>query len=69
MSLKEYSRKRSFDKTPEPKPEPARSTAPGNYFCVQRHDATHLHYDFRLEVNGTLKSWAVPKGPSLEPLA
>jgi len=69
MSLKEYSRKRSFDKTPEPKPEPARSTAPGNYFCVQRHDATRLHYDFRLEVNGTLKSWAVPKGPSLEPLA
>jgi bifunctional non-homologous end joining protein LigD len=68
MSLKEYSRKRSFDKTPEPKPL-AQSTAAGNYFCVQRHDATRLHYDFRLEVNGTLKSWAVPKGPSLEPLA
>jgi bifunctional non-homologous end joining protein LigD len=68
MSLKEYSRKRSFDKTPEPQPL-AQSTAAGNYFCVQRHDATRLHYDFRLEVNGTLKSWAVPKGPSLEPLA
>ncbi len=68
MSLKEYDRKRSFDKTPEPKPQP-RSTAAGNYFCVQRHDATRLHYDFRLEVEGTLKSWAVPKGPSLEPLA
>ncbi len=68
MSLKEYDRKRSFDKTPEPKPQ-ARSTAAGNYFCVQRHDATRLHYDFRLEVDGTLKSWAVPKGPSLEPLA
>jgi bifunctional non-homologous end joining protein LigD len=68
MSLKEYSRKRSFDKTPEPKPT-APSASPGNYFCVQRHDATRLHYDFRLEVDGTLKSWAVPKGPSLEPLA
>ena len=68
MSLKEYSRKRSFDKTPEPAPL-ERSTPAGNYFCVQRHDATRLHYDFRLEVNGTLKSWAVPKGPSLEPLA
>ena len=68
MSLKEYERKRSFDKTPEPKPAtPAESL--GNYFCVQRHDATRLHYDFRLEVDGTLKSWAVPKGPSLEPLS
>jgi bifunctional non-homologous end joining protein LigD len=68
MSLKEYSRKRSFEKTPEPAPR-EQSTPAGNYFCVQRHDATRLHYDFRLEVNGTLKSWAVPKGPSLEPLA
>ena len=70
MSLKEYSRKRSFDKTPEPAPEPPRAPAsPGNFFCVQRHDATRLHYDFRLEIDGALKSWAVPKGPSLEPLA
>lgn len=68
MSLKEYSRKRAFDKTPEPAPR-EKSSSSGNYFCVQRHDATRLHYDFRLEVNGTLKSWAVPKGPSLEPLA
>src|SRR5271166_5013095 len=68
MSLKEYSRKRSFDKTPEPEPR-AQSSPAGNYFCVQRHDATRLHYDFRLEVDGALKSWAVPKGPSLEPLA
>ncbi len=68
MSLKEYGRKRSFKKTPEPEPR-VQSTAGGNYFCVQRHDATRLHYDFRLEVDGTLKSWAVPKGPSLEPLA
>jgi len=69
MSLKEYSRKRSFDKTPEPAPELPRAPAPGNFFCVQRHDATRLHYDFRLEVDGVLKSWAVPKGPSLEPLS
>src|SRR5580698_7941392 len=68
MSLKEYSRKRSFKRTPEPEPR-VQSTPGGNYFCVQRHDATRLHYDFRLEVEGTLKSWAVPKGPSLEPLA
>jgi bifunctional non-homologous end joining protein LigD len=68
MSLKEYERKRSFDKTPEPKPATPPKVS-GNYFCVQRHDATRLHYDFRLEVDGTLKSWAVPKGPSLEPLS
>ncbi len=70
MSLTEYSRKRSFDKTPEPAPQSPRGSAPGgNFFCVQRHDATRLHYDLRLEVEGTLKSWAVPKGPSLEPLS
>jgi len=68
MSLKEYSRKRSFDKTPEPKPAAGGPPA-GNFFCVQRHDATRLHYDFRLEMDGVLKSWAVPKGPNLEPLA
>ena len=67
MSLNEYARKRSFQSTPEP--EPAVPTAPsaGNSFCVQRHDATRLHYDFRLEIDGTLKSWAVPKGPTLDP--
>ncbi len=70
MSLKEYERKRSFDKTPEPKPQaPDRLEPASRFFCVQRHDATRLHYDLRLEVGGTLKSWAVPKGPSLEPLA
>jgi bifunctional non-homologous end joining protein LigD len=69
MSLKDYERKRSFDKTPEPKPAPPKPASPGNFFCVQRHDATRLHYDFRLEVDGALKSWAVPKGPSLEPLS
>src|SRR3954470_9375133 len=69
MGLKEYARKRHFDKTPEPGPiESARENrAQGGFFCVQRHDATRLHYDFRLEVNGVLVSWAVPKGPSLDP--
>src|ERR1700731_1714776 len=66
MSLKEYERKRSFDKTPEPKPATAAESR-GSYFCVQRHHATRLHYDFRLEVDGALKSWAVPKGPTLDP--
>jgi bifunctional non-homologous end joining protein LigD len=69
MPLKEYARKRHFDKTPEPKPEEPKhkGTGRGGFFCVQRHDATRLHYDFRLEVNGVLVSWAVPKGPSLDP--
>src|SRR6266403_2189260 len=65
MSLTEYIRKRSFEKTPEPKPsakEPPRKSAE-RHFYVQRHDASRLHYDFRLEMDGTLKSWAVPKGP------
>lgn len=68
MPLEEYSRKRKFSKTPEPPPELPDGPA-GNSFCVQRHDASHMHYDFRLEVDGVLKSWAVPKGPSMEPLA
>src|SRR5260370_30418033 len=68
MPLTEYSRKRWFEKTPEPSPH-SQAASQGNFFCVQRHDATRLHYDLRLEVDGTLKSWAVPKGPSLEPLA
>src|SRR5579875_1510783 len=69
MGLKEYARKRHFDKTPEPPPkEPVTKRGErGGFFCIQRHDATHLHYDFRLEVNGVLVSWAVPKGPSLDP--
>jgi bifunctional non-homologous end joining protein LigD len=68
MSLDEYAAKRRFEKTPEPPPSAGKSK-PGAkpYFCVQRHDATRLHYDFRLEIDGVLKSWAVPKGPSLDP--
>src|ERR1019366_9826200 len=68
MSLDKYAAKRRFEKTPEPPPSASRSTpAAKPYFCVQRHDATRLHYDFRLEIEGVLKSWAVPKGPSLDP--
>jgi len=67
LSLKKYSEKRHFDRTPEPvASEHPKSGGPLQY-CVQRHHATHLHYDLRLEVGGALKSWAVPKGPTLDP--
>src|SRR3974377_2450547 len=67
MALEEYAAKRRFSKTPEPPPKEPAGRQPANYFCVQRHDATRLHYDFRLEIDGVLKSWAVPKGPTLDP--
>ncbi len=66
--LQEYQRKRDFNATPEPAGKRARPrSAHALQYCIQKHDASHLHYDFRLELDGTLKSWAIPKGPSLDP--
>jgi bifunctional non-homologous end joining protein LigD len=69
MSLKKYQEKRRFDVTPEPSGTQDRKTkkAPSLIYVIQKHRASQLHYDFRLEWNGVLLSWAVPKGPSLAP--
>jgi bifunctional non-homologous end joining protein LigD len=72
MALTEYKKKRTFSNTPEPEGKEQKSRATGKdkdelIFVIQKHDASHLHYDLRLELKGVMKSWAVPKGPSLNP--
>lgn len=68
MTIEDYKRKRDFERTPEPRPDPSAGSLPeGLHYMIHMHDASRLHYDLRLELDGVLKSWAVPKGPSLDP--
>ena len=67
MALEEYKRKRDFGKTSEPPPGKVTSRDKKLSYLIQKHDATRLHYDFRLELDGVLLSWAVTKGPSVDP--
>lgn len=66
MSLNKYNQKRNFNSTSEPKGE-IKESSTELIFVVQKHAASHLHYDFRMEMDGVLKSWAIPKGPSMNP--
>src|SRR3954468_23888021 len=65
LDIETYNRKRDFTKTKEPRGRKLRGK--GDSFVVQKHEASRLHWDFRLELDGVLKSWAVPKGPSIDP--
>ena len=67
MALDLYRSKRNFNVTPEPRPKVGKRQAKDLAFIIQKHAASHLHYDFRLELDGVLLSWAVPKGPCFDP--
>ncbi len=66
MNLKKYKDKRDFRKTPEPKESRAKKKSKGLVYAIQKHEASHLHFDLRLEEEGVLKSWAIPKLPPME---